>query len=247
MLSAAALSGVHLSLGSSAARATDSEDSFTAERAALVRLIERRARENGTFLGKSKLDPRVIAAMARVPRHEFVPESLRDFAYDDRPLPIGHDQTISQPSLVAMMTDLLELPEDCHVLEVGTGSGYQAAILGEICPSVFTIEIVEPLGRNAQALLEKLDYVNVRVRRGDGYAGWPEHAPFDAIVVTAAPPETPPPLIEQLKPGGNLVIPVGPQFSVQDLVVLTKDTDGVVSERVIFGVRFVPFTRDPAP
>ena len=216
------------------------------ERAALVEEIRLRVSETRSYLGKEQLDPRVLAAMAAVPRHEFVPADLRRFAYDNRPLPIGYEQTISQPSLVAMMTDLLELPpDDCHVLEIGTGSGYQAAILAEICASVHTIEIVEPLARRSAALLERLGYDNVSVRSGDGFAGWPEAAPFDSIVVTAAAEEAPPPLIEQLRPGGRLVIPLGPAGGVQELVVIDKDADGQLERRLVFPVRFVPFTRDP--
>jgi protein-L-isoaspartate(D-aspartate) O-methyltransferase len=216
------------------------------EREALVREIRLRVSETRSYLGKPELDERVLAAVAAVPRHEFVPANQQRFAYDNRPLPIGYDQTISQPSLVAMMTDLLELPEDdCHVLEIGTGSGYQAAILAELCASVHTIEIVEPLASRSAALLQRLGYDNVSVRSGDGFAGWPEAAPFDSIVVTAAAEEAPPPLIEQLRPGGRLVIPLGPAGGVQELVVIDKDADGNLDRRLVFPVRFVPFTRDP--
>ena len=216
------------------------------EREALVREIRLRVGETRSYLGKAELDERVLAAVAAVPRHAFVPTGLQRFAYDNRPLPIGYDQTISQPSLVAMMTDLLELPdEDCHVLEIGTGSGYQAAILAELCASVHTIEIVEPLARRSSEVLERLGYDNVSVRSGDGFAGWPEAAPFDSIVVTAAAEEAPPPLLEQLRPGGRLVIPLGPAGGVQELVVIDKDADGNLDRREVFPVRFVPFTRDP--
>jgi protein-L-isoaspartate(D-aspartate) O-methyltransferase len=216
------------------------------ERDALVSEIRMRVSETRSYLGKEELDERVLAAVAAVPRHEFVPAALQRFAYDNRPLPIGYEQTISQPSLVAMMTDLLELPEeDCHVLEIGTGSGYQAAILAEICTSVHTIEIVEPLAERSASLLKRLGYDNVSVRSGDGFAGWPEAAPFDSIVVTAAAEEAPPPLIEQLRPGGRLVIPLGPAGGVQELVVIDKDADGSLDRRLVFPVRFVPFTRDP--
>lgn len=229
---------------SSNVAATDSEKAYIAARQALVSEIRLRVRENRYFLGKGKLDPRVMDAMAAVPRHEFVPEKMRDLAYENHPLPIGQDQTISQPSLVAMMTDMLELPPDGRVLEIGTGSGYQAAILAEICASVYSIEIVEPLGLTARAVLERLGYDNVEVLIGDGYAGWPEHAPFDGIIVTAAADETPEPLIEQLKPGGRMVIPLRRAIGFQDLVVIEKDADGTVSQHTVFPVMFVPFTRD---
>lgn len=220
------------------------EAQYTAARQELVREIGLRVRESRYFLGKSKLDARVMDAMLAVPRHEFVPEDVRHLAYENHPLPIGHDQTISQPSLVAMMTDLLELPDDARVLEVGTGSGYQAAILGEICTAVYSIEIVEPLGLQARDVLAKLDYDNVEVRIGDGYAGWPEHAPFDGIIVTAAADEAPEPLVEQLKPGGRMVIPLRRMIGFQDLVVIEKDSDGTLSRHTVFPVMFVPFTRD---
>ncbi|MGI9331178.1 MAG: protein-L-isoaspartate(D-aspartate) O-methyltransferase [Gammaproteobacteria bacterium] len=228
----------------SAQVSADSETQFSEARAELVSTIETRVRDASNYLGKSYLDPRVIAAMGDVPRHEFVPVKLRGAAYENRPLPIGYQQTISQPSLVAMMTDLLQLPDACHVLEVGTGSGYQAAILGELCAKVYTIEIVEPLGQQAKNLLGELGYENVHVRVGDGYAGWPEHAPYDGVIVTAAVNEPPAPLVEQLRPGGRMVIPLGQRRGYQELVVIEKRADGSVSERKIFPVRFVPFTRD---
>lgn len=189
-------------------------------------------------------DDRVLDAMRAVPRHEFVPEPLRDRAYDNRPLPIGHDQTISQPYIVARMTELLELEPGEKVLEIGTGSGYQAAVLAEITDSVFSIEIVGELARTARERLRRLGYDDVRVRHGDGWAGWPEHAPFDAVAVTAAPEEIPPPLIEQLAPGGRMVIPVGSQLLGQTLTLVSKDEDGSVTREEISGVRFVPFQRD---
>ncbi|MDJ0928865.1 MAG: protein-L-isoaspartate(D-aspartate) O-methyltransferase [Gammaproteobacteria bacterium] len=222
----------------------DDEARYATEHAQLVRVIEARVRDASYFLGKSELDPRVMAAMAQVRRHEFVPEYMRWAAYENRPLPIGEGQTISQPSLVAMMTDLLNLSADCRVLEIGTGSGYQAAILAEICDSVYSIEIVEPLGLRAAALLERLGYDNVEVRIGDGFAGWPEQAPFEAIIVTAAAEEPPPPLVEQLAVGGRMIIPLGPAGRTQDLYVIKKTADGSMIEETIFPVRFVPFTRD---
>ena len=185
-------------------------------------------------------DTRVLAAMRKVPRHLFVPENLIPEAYDDTPLPIGYGQTISQPYIVALMTELLQLRGDEKVLEVGTGSGYQAAVLAELAREVYTIEIVEPLARQAAERLRELGYTNVHVRHGDGYDGWPEKAPFDGIIVTAAPEEIPKPLLDQLKPGGRLVIPVGAWS--QDLLVVTKSADGKITRRVVIPVRFVPMT-----
>ena len=185
-------------------------------------------------------DPRVLAALRRVPRHRFVPVSLREQAYEDRPLPIGHDQTISQPYVVAAMTELARIESGARVLEVGTGSGYQAAVVAELGARVFSIEIIEPLAERAKAVLDKLGHTRVDVRVGDGYAGWPSEAPFDAILVTAAPPEIPPPLVAQLKPGGRLVIPVGTDN--QALRVVEKAATGEISVRRVFGVRFVPMT-----
>ena len=185
-------------------------------------------------------DPRVLGAMRKVPRHLFVPESGRPNAYDDRPLPIGYRQTISQPYIVALMSELAEVRPGDRVLEVGTGSGYQAAVLAEIGARVFSIEIVEPLAKRATATLDALGYgTKVEVRTGDGYAGWPTHAPFDAIVVTAAPPKIPEPLKQQLKVGGHLVIPVGDYF--QHLKVVTRTKKGF-RERSVTPVRFVPMT-----
>jgi len=189
-------------------------------------------------------DSAVLAAMRTVPRHRFVPPVLRDAAYRDRPLPIGHGQTISQPWIVARMTELVRPAPGDTVLEVGTGSGYQAAVLAEIVDHVYTVEIIGELARSARRLLRELGYANVTVRHGDGYGGWPAHAPFDAIVVTAAPEEVPPPLIEQLARGGRMVIPVGPQRSGQGLTVLHRKADGSVERRVVSAVRFVPMTRD---
>jgi len=187
-------------------------------------------------------DPRVLAAMERVPRHRFVPESIRSAAYEDRALPIGHEQTISQPYIVAAMTELLELKGGEKVLEIGTGSGYQAAVLAEIAGEVFTVEIVPALASRARELLTSLGYRNIRFRVGDGYNGWPEESPFDAIIVTAAPPEVPPPLIAQLRVGGRLVIPVGERS--QELVVIRRDSEDPrdVTRRSVLPVRFVPMT-----
>ncbi len=184
-------------------------------------------------------DERVLAAMRKVPRHEFVPADRREMAYRDHPLPIGHEQTISQPFIVAVMTELAAVGPKSKVLEIGTGSGYQAAILGEIAGEVYTIEIVEPLAARAKALLARLGYDNVHLRHGDGYQGWPDKAPFDAIVVTAAPPKIPEPLKHQLAVGGHLVVPVGAPR--QDLRVITRTADGY-EERSEFPVLFVPMT-----
>ena len=181
--------------------------------------------------------------ISEVPRHQFVPRSQRSFAYADEALPIGEDQTISQPSLVALMTHLLRPKQNDVMLEVGTGSGYQAALLSRLVRHVYTIEIVEPLARQAARRLPDLGYANVTVRHGDGYAGWPEHAPFDGIIVTAGAPHVPKPLLDQLKPGGRMVIPVGPAGSIQQLKLISKDSRGRAREEAIIPVRFVPLTR----
>ena len=184
-------------------------------------------------------DPRVLAAMGKVPRHEFVSKRYQSQAYNDSPLPIGEQQTISQPYVVAFMTEQLQLKGDERVLEVGTGSGYQAAVLAEICRDVYTIEIIDQLATRARGTLERLGYRTVRVRTGDGYRGWPEVAPFDAIIVTAAPDKVPQPLIDQLKIGGRMIVPVGE--ANQELIRLTKTADGVREEHLL-PVRFVPMT-----
>lgn len=187
----------------------------------------------------------VLEAMRRVPRHLFVPPGLRDRAYDDTPLPIGYDQTISQPYIVALMTQLARPGPGDRALEIGTGSGYQAAILSGIVKEVFTIEIVEALAREAETRLRELECRNVTVRTGDGYGGWPERAPFDIVMVTAAPDHVPPALVEQVAPGGRLVIPVGPRGRGQVLRVLEKDRDGRVRSRDVAPVLFVPLVREP--
>ena len=189
------------------------------------------------------LDVRVIDAMEKVERHLFVPEDIREWAYRDSPLGIGWRQTISQPYIVALMTELAEPDPEDKVLEIGTGSGYQAAVLAEIVDQVFTIEIVEPLGLRAAAALDAAGYENVTTRIGDGYAGWPEEAPFDAIVVTAAPDHVPQPRVDQLAAGGRLVLPVGPDGGRQELQVLEKQADGSVARTRVIPVRFVPLTR----
>jgi len=220
------------------AQQTIAREGFRVEREQMVR----RDLQSGIFGRERITDERVLEAMRAVPRHRFVPLALQNDAYKDTPLPIGHDQTISQPYIVALMTQLLEPRPGDVVLEVGTGSGYQAAVLAEIVDRVYTIEIVRPLGERAREALEDTGYDNVFVRIGDGYQGWPNHAPFDAIIVTAAPEHVPQPLIDQLKPGGRMVIPVGERYGTQELRLLTKREDGALDERVIEAVRFVPMT-----
>ena len=185
-------------------------------------------------------DTLVLNAMKNVPRHKFVPASMKNQAYIDSPLPIGENQTISQPYIVGFMTESLQLKGPEKVLEIGTGSGYQAAVLSEIADSVFSIEIVATLGQRAKELLNDLGYKNIQVRIGDGYQGWPEHAPFDAIIVTAAPVKIPQPLVDQLKPGGRMIIPVGDYY--QELILITKSSNGKITKKSILPVRFVPMT-----
>jgi len=200
------------------------------------------ARETAVATDRREFAAPVMAAIARVPRHRFVPDDQAPYAYDNRPLPIGYGQTISQPYIVALMTDLIQPQPGQTVLEIGTGSGYQAAVLAELVGRVYTIEIIEPLARRAAEQLITLGYANVRTRVGDGYHGWEEAAPFDAIVVTAAASHIPPPLIRQLKPGGRMVIPVGAQFLAQYLLLVEKQPDGAVTTRQILPVSFVPLT-----
>ena len=219
-------------------------EEYKEARMRMVDEIQDMVRDTSDYLGKDSLSERVIQAIAEVPRHEFVPETLRPSAYENRPLPIGEDQTISQPYIVALMTDLADIQPAARVLEVGTGSGYQAAILAELAAQVYTIEIIEPLGVRARTTLKKLGYQNVSVRIGDGYHGWAEQAPFDAILVTAAPEQVPQPLIDQLKPGGKLIIPVGSPFRTQSLKVLEKQADGSIRIRDVLPVGFVPLTGD---
>ena len=220
------------------------ESAYKLARERLIDLIEQDVRETSEYINKTQLDQRVMDAMANVPRHEFVPERQRISAYDNRPLAIGHGQTISQPYMVAVMTDLIKPEPGDRVLEIGTGSGYQAAILAQLVDKVFSIEIIEPLGTAAERLFQKLGYDNIVSRIGDGYYGWKEQAPFDAIVVTAAASHVPPPLIEQLKLGGHMVIPVGSRFLTQQLMLITKDENGRVTTRQLLPVAFVPLTGD---
>ncbi len=215
---------------------------YDAERREMVKEVEADAAGTSSFSGAGTLSSSVIAAMLKVERHRFVPALLRLQAYLNRPLPIGYGQTISQPFIVALMTDLMNIKPGDKVLEIGTGSGYQAAILAELARSVYTIEIIEPLGTQAAERLKSLGYRNVTTRVGDGYYGWPEAAPFDAIMVTAAASHVPPPLIKQLKPGGRMVIPLGTQFMTQYLMLVEKKPDGSVTTRQILPVRFVPLT-----
>ena len=218
------------------------QDRHAESRRAMVEQIVAMVRAMGSATGETRIDPRVIQVMGRVPRHEFVPAGQIAYAYENRPLPIGHGQTISQPYIVAVMSELMRVGTDDAVLEVGTGSGYQAAVLAELGAKVSTIEIIEPLAVQAAERLRQLGYTGVRARAGDGYHGWPEHGPFDAIMVTAAAGHVPPPLVRQLKPGGRMVIPVGPPFLAQHLVLVEKRQDGSVSTRQLLPVRFVPLT-----
>lgn len=213
---------------------------FERERKRLRREIETDMRECASATGRDTLSPRVIAAIETVPRDRFVPPGMQPSAYENRPLSIGLGQTISQPFIVALMTDMLDLMPDDVVLEIGTGSGYQAAVLAQLVRRVYSIETLPELAQMARGHLEGLDYRNVEVRVGDGHLGWAEHAPYDAIIVTAAAPEIPPALLDQLKPGGRMVIPVGLRYMTQDLVLVTKDADGETHRRSILPVAFVP-------
>jgi len=222
--------------------AAAAEDPYLPARLEMVRVIEEIAAGVGGGDVPRVLDGRVLDAMRAVPRHEFVPTPERAHAYDDRPLPIGHGQTISQPYIVALMTDLLAVEPGDAVFELGTGSGYQAAVLAALGARVHTVEIVAPLAEAAAERLARLGYGGVAVRAGDGYDGWPERAPFDGIVVTAAATHVPPPLVRQLRPGGRMIIPVGPAFMVQQLLLVEKDADGTVRTRALLPVAFVPLT-----
>jgi len=214
--------------------AAGAEDAYTAARKNMV---------SYQIKFRGILDPNVLLAMESVLRHEFVPLSRKNEAYGDRPLPIGYGQTISQPYIVALMTELLKVDHDSTVLEIGTGSGYQAAVLAEIVKEVYTVEIIQPLHVRSKKKLDKLGYKNIKTLNKDGYFGWDIHAPYDAIIVTCASDFIPPPLIKQLKPGGRMCIPVGPPFKVQHLILVTKEETGKISTKIIASVRFVPFTR----
>lgn len=219
-----------------------SEARFAAQRERMVETIDSMAAGAGVR-GVRRIDRDVLDAMRSVPRHRLVPAGYEADAYENRPLPIGHDQTISQPFIVALMTHLLAPRPDHVVLEVGTGSGYQAAILSRLVRRVYSIEIVPQLAERAADRLDELGYANIVVRQGDGYGGWPEHAPFDGIIVTAGAERIPAPLLVQLKPGGRMVIPLGPSHD-QQLVLVTKSREGRISREVLLPVRFVPFTRE---
>ena len=219
------------------------QTSYESQRQAMIEELRDYSRLSEEY-GAPPISERTLSVLGQVPRHEFVPDEQKRYAYENRPLSIGARQTISQPYIVALMTDLAEVTKNDAVLEIGTGSGYQAAVLSELAGRVYTIEIVEMLGRRAANTLERLGYNNVTARVGDGYAGWPDQAPFDAILVTAAPEEIPEPLIEQLAVGGRMVIPVGAEYEVQIIKVLTKTEEGFVIVSNIIPVRFVPLTRD---
>ena len=246
---AAAIGGVMLALHLNATRAQIPDPSEAQSPQAVrrpepaedARLAEaRRQMVRRHLSGRDITDRRVLEVMGRLRRHEFVPKRLEHQAYADHPLPIGHEQTISQPYIVALMTQLAGPKPEGRALDIGTGSGYQAAVLAELCKQVYSIEIVKPLAEEAGKRLKALGYKNIEVRHGDGYRGWPEHAPFDAIIVAAAPDHVPRPLIDQLAPGGRLVIPVGRHW--QNLIVIEKQTDGTVRRKTVTAVMFVPMT-----
>ena len=213
---------------------------FEREREQMIADIESGVAFTRAMTGRNHLDPRVMEAVRRVPREEFVPADIRRSAFRDGALPVGHGQTISQPYIVALMTDLLELTDTSIVLEIGTGTGYQAAILSRLAKQVYSIERIPELARAAQQRLSEMGYDNVETRCSDGYLGWPEKAPFDGIVVTAAAPEVPAVLLEQLKPGGRMVVPIGLPYSHQELILVTKDAHGKTDTHDILGVAFVP-------
>ncbi len=217
-------------------------DEYTQQRQQMVTVIEDDVHIAEKYINKESFNEIVMQAMNTVPRHEFVPENMRSMAYENRPLPIGFGQTISQPYIVALMTDLLQPQPDHHVLEIGTGSGYQAAVLSQLVSQVYSIEIIEQLGKSSTQLLTRLAYDNIETRIADGYNGWPQHAPFDSIIVTAAISHIPPPLVQQLKKGGRMVIPVGTRFQTQYLTLVEKDKQGKITTRQLLPVIFVPFT-----
>jgi protein-L-isoaspartate(D-aspartate) O-methyltransferase len=219
---------------------------FDGQRREMIAAIRVIAGHLAAEVGKAALDDRVLNAMAKVPRHEFVPVEVQPYAYLNRPLPIGFDKTISQPLMVAVMTDLLELEPDDLVLEIGTGGGYQAAVLAELAGRVYSVELIDELGQRAGQLLKRQGYTNIEVRVANGYFGWPEHAPFDKVMVTAAPDLIPAPLINQLKAGGRMVIPVGLPDD-QQLVLAEKDVNGRVTTKEIMPVRFSPLEEPDQP
>jgi protein-L-isoaspartate(D-aspartate) O-methyltransferase len=223
----------------------EARETHAAQRKAMLEDIARMAHETRRETGRATLSDPVMAAMGRVERHRLVSAGDEAYAYHNRPLAIGLGQTISQPFIVALMTDLLEVRSGDRVLEVGTGSGYQAAVLAELGAQVYTVEVLEPLARKAADRLGELGYRQIQVRVGDGHQGWPEHAPFDAIIVTAAASDVPAPLIDQMKPGGRLVIPIGTPLGAQTLYLIKKQSDGTLARHEILGVRFVPLRRGP--
>ena len=231
--------------GSAAASAPDS-DHYAQQRSRMLELIQQDVNATAQYIGSTSLQPRVLQALDAVPRHRFVPAAQRAYAYENRPLPIGYGQTISQPYIVALMTHLLGIAPGDRVLEIGTGSGYQAAILAELTNAVYTIEIVPALADRVKKTFAALNLGSIQTRLGDGYFGWPEFQPFDAIIVTAASSHVPPPLVQQLKPGGRMVIPVGSHFYVQHLLLINKDLKGKLHTRQVLPVRFVPLTGGPA-
>ncbi len=219
------------------------ETEYAAARAALVEEI-RSYSARDSIMESESFEDTILQSLNSVRRHEFVPDKLKKEAYENHPLPIGYGQTISQPYIVALMTDLVQPGPDDVILEVGTGSGYQAAVLAKLVKRVYSMEIIEPLAAQAAKRLDRLGYSNVETKLGDGYFGWEEHAPYDAIIVTAASSHVPPPLIHQLKPGGRLVIPVGGRFAIQYLLLIEKTEEGEILTRQITAVRFVPLTGD---
>lgn len=220
------------------------EAQIPSQRQAMLEAVQQSVAESAAYTGIATLSDEVLAALGAVPREEFVPLSQRPRAYLNIPLPIGEGQTISQPLIVALMTEMLDPQPSDVMLEVGTGSGYQAAVLSQLVKHVYSVEIVAELADSASNTLRKLRYDNITVRAGDGYAGWPEHAPFDGIIVTAAAPQIPPPLLKQLKPGGRLVIPVGEHLGDQELMLIEVDSEGNIQKQSMLPVRFVPLTRN---
>ena len=218
------------------------QEKFSQQRLQMVKAIEADSDITAKYFDKKSFDPEVMRAMATVPRHEFVPSDMLEQAYENRPLPIGYGQTISQPYIVALMSDLLQTEPGHRVLEIGTGSGYQAAVLSELVDEVYSIEIIEGLARRTSQLLQRQGYNTIKTRIADGYDGWPQHAPYDSIIVTAAISHIPPPLVQQLKKGGRMIIPVGTRFQTQYLTLVEKDMQGEVTTQQLLPVLFVPFT-----
>lgn len=217
-------------------------DDYALQRQNMITKIRGELFKTSDYIDKKSFNTQVLQAMDDVPRHQFVPEKIRDQAYENKPVPIGYGQTISQPYIVALMTDLLQTRPEHRVLEIGTGSGYQAAVLSRLVDKVYSIEIIEELGNATKQLLDRLGYENIETRIADGYDGWPDQAPFDSIIVTAAISHIPPPLVAQLKKGGRMIIPVGTRFQTQYLTLVEKDMQGAVTTRQVLPVYFVPFT-----